>query len=171
MATVDPDGTVTINETNAEGKSITWHYKPVEGQAVTVIGRDNTTVLVKKVNDHTNEQIWNSNGRTNRSKAVLSKDGKTTTFTMDGTDKDGKPSATGDIWPNRVHHWIPSLDHPSAKATVKFTISAPTKDLVIANGRLDQVQDSTNTTRTWTYTEGVPIPAYCMVIAVGVSVR
>jgi hypothetical protein len=91
MATVDPDGTVTINETNAEGKSITWHYKPVEGQAVTVIGRDNTTVLVKKVNDHTNEQIWNSNGRTNRSKAVLSKDGKTTTFTMDGTDKDGKP--------------------------------------------------------------------------------
>ena len=91
MATVDPAGTVTINETNAEGKSITWHYKPVEGQAVTVIGRDNTTVLVKKVNDHTNEQIWNSNGRTNRSKAVLSKDGKTTTFTMDGTDKDGKP--------------------------------------------------------------------------------
>jgi hypothetical protein len=91
MATVDPDGTVTINETNAEGKSSTWHYKPVAGQAVAVIGRDNTTVLVTKVNDHTNQQVWNSNGRTNRSKAVLSKDGKTTTFTMDGTDKDGKP--------------------------------------------------------------------------------
>lgn len=91
MATVDPDGTVTINETNSEGKSISWHYKPIEGQAVPIIGRDNTTVLVKKVNDHTNEQIWNSNGKTNKSKAVLSKDGKTTTFTMDGTDKDGKP--------------------------------------------------------------------------------
>jgi hypothetical protein len=91
MATVDPDGTVTINETNSEGKSTTWHYKPIEGEAVPVIGRDNTTVLVKKVNDHTNEQIWNSNGRTNKSKAVLSKDGKTTTFTMEGTDKDGKP--------------------------------------------------------------------------------
>ena len=82
-------------------------------------------------------------------------------------DKDGKPSATGDNWPDRVHHWIPSLDHPSAKATLKFTITAPAKDLVIANGRLDQMQDSTNSTRTWTYTEGVPIPAYCMVIAVG----
>jgi hypothetical protein len=91
MATVDPDGTVTINETNSEGKSTTWHYKPIEGESVPVIGRDNTSVLVKKVNDHTNEQVWNSNGRTNRSKAVLSKDGKTTTFTMDGTDKDGKP--------------------------------------------------------------------------------
>jgi hypothetical protein len=91
MAIVDPDGTVTVNETNSEGKSTSWHYTPVEGQAVPVIGRENTTVLVKKVNDHTNEQIWNSNGKTNKSKAVLSKDGKTTTFTMDGTDKDGKP--------------------------------------------------------------------------------
>jgi hypothetical protein len=91
MATIDPDGTVTINETNSEGKSTTWHYKPVEGQAVPVVGRDNTTVLVKKVNDHTNEQTWYANGKTNKSKAVLSTDGKTTTFTMDGTDKDGKP--------------------------------------------------------------------------------
>ena len=91
MATVDPDGTVTINETNSEGKSTSWHYKPIEGQAVPVVGRDNTTVLVKKVNDHTNEHTWVSNGKTSKSKAVLSKDGKTTTFTMDGTDKDGKP--------------------------------------------------------------------------------
>jgi hypothetical protein len=90
MATIDPDGTVTINETNSDGKSTTWHYKPVEGQAVPVVGRDNTTVLVKKVNDHTNEQTWYANGKTNKSKAVLSKDGKTTTFTMDGTDEDGK---------------------------------------------------------------------------------
>ena len=76
---------------NHGGIDVSWHYTPVEGQAVPVIGRENTTVLVKKVNDHTNEQIWNSNDKTNKSKAVLSKDGKTTTFTMDGTDKDGKP--------------------------------------------------------------------------------
>lgn len=82
-------------------------------------------------------------------------------------DKDGKASATGDNWPNRVHHWIPSLDHPSAKATVKFTVTAPARELVVANGKLDGVVNTRNTTRTWTYTEGVPIPAYCMVIAVG----
>src|SRR5438132_5202924 len=82
-------------------------------------------------------------------------------------DKDGKPSVTGDNWPDRVHHWIPCLDHPSAKATVTFTITAPAKDLVVANGRFDRVHDDSQTTRTWTYTEGIPIPAYCMVIAVG----
>ena len=75
-------------------------------------------------------------------------------------DKNGKPSATGDNWPNRVHHWIPCLDHPSAKATVTFTVTAPARDLVVANGRFDRVRDDSPTTRTWIYTEGVPIPAY-----------
>lgn len=82
-------------------------------------------------------------------------------------DKDGKPSATGDNWPDRVHHWIPSLDHPSAKATTRFTVTAPAKELVVANGKLDSVVNDSQTTRTWTYTEAVPIPPYCMIIAVG----
>ena len=82
-------------------------------------------------------------------------------------DKAGKPSAVGDNWPNRVHHWIPSLDHPSAKATVSFSITAPAHELVVANGKLDRVENSSNTTRTWTYNEAVPIPPYCMIIAVG----
>lgn len=82
-------------------------------------------------------------------------------------DKDGKPSATGDNWPDRVHHWIPCLDHPSAKATVSFTVTAPARDLVVANGQLTAKRDNTDNTRTWIYTEGVPIPPYCMVIAVG----
>jgi aminopeptidase N len=82
-------------------------------------------------------------------------------------DKAGKPSVVGDNWPNRSHHWFPCLDHPSAKATVTFSVTAPTHDLVVANGKLDRVENSSSTTRTWTYTEAVPIPPYCMIIAVG----
>src|SRR5687768_9644301 len=82
-------------------------------------------------------------------------------------DKDGEPSAVGDNWPNRVHHWIPTLDHPSAKATVTFNITAPANNEVVANGRLDHVQTTSNGNRTWTYSEGVPIPPYCMIIGVG----
>ena len=82
-------------------------------------------------------------------------------------DKAGQPSAVGDNWPNRVHHWIPCLDHPSAKATITFSITAPARDLVVANGKLDRVEDGSDKTRTWTYTEAVPIPPYCMIIAVG----
>jgi aminopeptidase N len=83
------------------------------------------------------------------------------------TDKDGKPSATGDNWPDRVHHWIPCLDHPSAKATVRFTVTAPQQNLVVANGRLLSTTSSTNKTRTWIWDERVPISPYCMIIAVG----
>lgn len=86
-------------------------------------------------------------------------------------DKDGKPSAVGDNWPNRVHHWIPTLDHPSAKATVTFNITAPAGNEVVANGRLDHVQTTANGNRMWTYAEGVPIPPYCMIIAVGQFAR
>ena len=85
-------------------------------------------------------------------------------------DKDSKPSAIGDNWPNRVHHWIPTLDHPSAKATVTFNITAPAGDEVVANGHLDRVTTS-GTRRVWTYTEGVPIPPYCMIIGVGQFAR
>jgi len=88
--TVDPDGTVTVNEVTPEGKSVTWHYTPVPGKAVSLVGREGT-VTVKKVNSHKNEQTWDFNGRAAKSTAVLSKDGKTTTFIMDGSDKDGKP--------------------------------------------------------------------------------
>lgn len=83
------------------------------------------------------------------------------------TDKDGKPSAVGDNWPNRVHHWIPTLDHPSAKATITFNVTAPASNEVVGNGRLDHVQTAANGNRVWTYSEGVPIPPYCMIIAVG----
>jgi len=82
-------------------------------------------------------------------------------------DKAGRPSATGDNWPNRVHHWIPSLDHPSAKATVNFAVTVPARDVVVANGQFTGMRDNMNTTRTWTYNESRPIPPYCMIIAVG----
>jgi aminopeptidase N len=86
-------------------------------------------------------------------------------------DEDGKPVAIGDNWPDRVHHWIPVLDHPSAKATITFNITAPAGQEVVANGRLDHVETTASGQRTWTYSEGVPIPPYCMIIGVGQFAR
>src|SRR5437870_1509591 len=80
-------------------------------------------------------------------------------------DADGKLSATGDNWPNRVHYWIPSLDHPSAKATVTFTISAPQHYQVLANGKLIAPNGNAATSH-WKYEEAKPIPPYCMIVAV-----
>jgi aminopeptidase N len=78
-------------------------------------------------------------------------------------DRDGKPSATGDNWPNRVHYWIPCLDHPSAKATVTFTVAAPQRYEVLANGRFITLNGNAATSH-WKFEEAKPIPAYCMVV-------
>jgi aminopeptidase N len=78
-------------------------------------------------------------------------------------DRDGNPSATGDNWPNRVHYWIPSLDHPSAKATVSFTVSAPQRYEVIANGKFVTLTGNAATSH-WKFDEAKAIPPYCMII-------
>src|SRR5207253_5519927 len=85
-------------------------------------------------------------------------------------DRDGTPSATGDNWPNRVHQWIPCLDHPSAKATVTFTVAAPPRELVVANGKF-VTRAKINASSVWKFEETKPIPAYCMVIAVSEGVK
>src|SRR5438309_3921539 len=80
-------------------------------------------------------------------------------------DADGKMSATGDNWPNRVHYWIPTLDHPSAKASVTFAVSAPQRYQVVANGQFITLTGNAATSH-WKFAEAKPIPPYCMIVAV-----
>jgi hypothetical protein len=90
--TVDPDSRFSITVISADGKTSTWSYKPQAGQAVQVEGRGpNVTVILRKVNAHRTEQTWNMDGRPAKSFTILSKDGKTQTFHIDGTGKDNKP--------------------------------------------------------------------------------
>ena len=84
----------------------------------------------------------------------------------------GDPTAFVDNWPNRTRFWMPSVDHPSDKATVRYTIHAPVEWKVIANGHLvtEAVPTPagaigpTGDRRTWIWEVGVPISTYNMVI-------
>ena len=39
-------------------------------------------------------------------------------------------------WPDLAHQWLPTVDHPSDKATSEFIVTAPSKYQVVANGLL-----------------------------------
>ena len=52
-----------------------------------------------------------------------------------GANVHGYPSAFVDNWPNRTRFWLPSVDHPSDKATASITVQAPASWKVVANGR------------------------------------
>jgi aminopeptidase N len=90
------------------------------------------------------------------------------------TDAQGRWTAFGDNWPNRARHWIPSIDHPSDKATVSWTVRTPPGRMVVANGRqlpLGRIRVSYADTRTSRWREDRPIPTYAMVIAAAPLVR
>jgi aminopeptidase N len=90
------------------------------------------------------------------------------------TDSQGRWTAFGDNWPNRARHWIPSIDHPSDKATVSWTVRTPPGRTVVANGRQlapARMRVGYAETRTSQWREDRPIPTYTMVIAAAPLVR
>jgi aminopeptidase N len=84
----------------------------------------------------------------------------------------GAPAAFVDNWPNRTRFWLPTVDHPTDKATVRYTVHAPSQWKVIANGALlteaaptpAGALGSGSDRRTWVWEVGVPISTYNMVI-------
>lgn len=73
----------------------------------------------------------------------------------------------GDNWPNRARYWIPSVDHPSDKATVTWNVRGPRGRTVIANGRLQETRTAGKGQRarvTTRWRQSQPIPTYLMVI-------
>ncbi len=84
----------------------------------------------------------------------------------------GVRSAFVDNWPDRARFWLPSIDHPSDKATVRFTVHAPSAWSVVANGRMVGEPSPTDSDalggagdrRTWRWESSVPVSTYNMVV-------
>ncbi|MEY4931084.1 MAG: hypothetical protein RI909_1808 [Bacteroidota bacterium] len=83
-----------------------------------------------------------------------------------GKNKFGDRGFFGDNWPDRGHHWLPVMDHPSDKAAVDFIIIAPMHYAVVANGiKLEESPiDAKRKITHWH--EEVPIPVKVMVAGI-----
>lgn len=109
---------------------------------------------------------------------AAAQEGQTITYTIafEGIPEDGliiskskygERTFFADHWPDRGHLWLPCIDHPSDKATVDFTIIAPSEYQVIASGLKRgevSLQDGRKVTQ---YQSTVPIAM--KVTAVGVA--
>ena len=79
----------------------------------------------------------------------------------------GERTFFGDNWPNRAQYWLPTVDHPSDKATCEFIIKSPQNYKVIANGTLREESftgfssDSPQKLTHWVMSQ--PIPTKVMV--------
>ena len=86
-------------------------------------------------------------------------------------DSAGRWTYFGDNWPNRARYWIPSVDHPSDKATVTWNVRTTRKRgrIVLANGApLESyiIKSGPSAITSHRFRESRPIPTYVMVIAV-----
>lgn len=86
------------------------------------------------------------------------------------TDSLGRWTAFGDNFAQRARYWIPSIDRPGDKATVTWTVRAPSDRRVVANGELLEETPlppaGAGPPRTLTrWRASRPIPTYTMVIA------
>lgn len=81
-----------------------------------------------------------------------------------GQSRHGRRVVFADNWADRAHHWFPSVDHPSDKATVELVVVASSDLEVVGNGVLaERVDLGDGRTRT-RWVESAEIPVYGMVI-------
>lgn len=81
----------------------------------------------------------------------------------------GGRAVFADNWPNRARFWFPGIDHPADKATATFTIDAPAKWQVVANGLLSTdgaaaAAGGADGLRRWRWAIDEPISTYNMVV-------
>jgi len=80
-------------------------------------------------------------------------------------NKFGDRTFFGDNWPNRGHHWLPLVDHPSDKAIAEFIVSAPDHYGVVSIGKkVAEKREAGRVTSHWL--TSVPLSTKLMVIGV-----
>jgi aminopeptidase N len=83
-----------------------------------------------------------------------------------GSTKFGDRSFFCENWPNKARQWLPTLDHPSDKATSEFIVTAPAHYKVISNGLLMEESDMGNNTRLTHWKQSVPVSCWLFVLGV-----
>ncbi len=78
----------------------------------------------------------------------------------------GDRSFFNENWPNRARHWLPTMDHPSDKATSEFIVTAPAHYKVISNGLLMEESAMGNNTKLTHWKQSVPVSCWLFVLGV-----
>jgi aminopeptidase N len=92
-------------------------------------------------------------------------------YFVDQQMEGGKVIAPAQIWTqgeaDEAHHWIPSFDFPSDKATTEQFITTETGETVVANGELVDKKDNGDGTTTFHYRMTIPHSIYLLSFVIG----
>ncbi len=85
--TIGADNKVEVSGTDSEGQAVNWSYTATPGTA-TITGLPDASVMETR-KGNTVDHSWKFGKATQKGQGVISKDGKTMTYTLQGTDADG----------------------------------------------------------------------------------
>jgi hypothetical protein len=83
------NGTTTVEGTGETGQPFKWSFTPAPGKAVPIDGQEGATVLAK-TSGNTIDHTWTGPAGNTHGHGVVSKDGKTMTYTQTGKDPKGQ---------------------------------------------------------------------------------
>jgi aminopeptidase N len=83
-----------------------------------------------------------------------------------GVNKYGERCFFSWNWPDKAREWLPMIDHPSAKATSEFVVTAPLKYAVVANGLLQEETLLGDGRKLTHWKQSVPIASWLNAIGV-----
>ena len=86
--TIGADNKVEVSGTDSEGQAVNWSYTATPGTA-TITGLPDASVMETR-KGNTVDHTWKFSKATQKGQGVISKDGKAMTYTLQGTDADGK---------------------------------------------------------------------------------
>ena len=81
-------------------------------------------------------------------------------------NRHGDRTFFSDDWPDKAHHWLPTIDHISDKATMEMDVIAPAHYQVVSNGARVEETDLPNATRRTVWRESVPIAPWLYALGV-----
>ena len=96
--TIEADGKTTVESVTAVGETHNWSFIATEGASAPIAGLPNSSLVDKRINVRTIQQEWNMDGTTLHGRGVVSKNGKTMTYTMTGMTPAGKPLHNVEIY-------------------------------------------------------------------------
>jgi len=95
--TIAADGKVSVTGSDNKGQPVEWSFMGTPGGTATITGIPDSTVMETR-KGNTVEHTWTMGKSSMKGHGVLSKDGKTMTYTLQGTNSEGKKIKNTEVY-------------------------------------------------------------------------
>lgn len=145
---------LTKANTGSEGKGMLVSSVESNGQATRFRHSDNSLQIELLTPSRSNE----------RQQFTIRYRGVPATGLKIANNKYGDRTFFSDNWPDKGRNWLPTVDHPSDKATCDFIVTAPSHYQIVSNGLKIEETDLANGDRITHWRQSVPIASWLYVL-------